>query len=118
MMFINSLTDSGRLPNWPWHGRCGCHGMTKKTSLLTDEALLATVEQFVRQVLADGCNPAELNCALTTVAARIGLDVAPSDGIAFAVVMRAVSDDAGRPAESRKCVQHGEGAMRFKRKSD
>jgi hypothetical protein len=68
--------------------------MTKKTSFPTDDALLAAVDQFAREALADGCNPAELSCALTAVAVRIGLDLAPSAGIAFAVVMRAVSDAA------------------------
>jgi hypothetical protein len=68
--------------------------MTKKTALPTHDALLTAVDQFARQALADGCNPAELSCALTAVAVRIGLDLAPSAGIAFAVVMRAVSDAA------------------------
>jgi len=75
--------------------------MTKKTTLATDDALLAAVDQFTRQALADGCNPAELSCALTAVAVRIGLDLAPSAGIAFAVVMRAVSDAAARWASSQ-----------------
>jgi hypothetical protein len=75
--------------------------MTKKTTLATDDALLAAVDQFAHQVLADGCNPAELSCALTAVAVRIALDLAPSAGIAFAVVMRAVSDAAAQWASSQ-----------------
>ena len=75
--------------------------MTKRTSLLTNEALLAAVDQFSQQALADGCNPAELSCALTAVAVRIGLDLAPSAGIAFAVVMRAVSDAAAEWSSSQ-----------------
>jgi hypothetical protein len=66
----------------------------RNSSLLTTEALLAAVDQFAQQALADGCNPAELSCALTAIAVRIGLDLAPNAGIAFAVVMRAVSDAA------------------------
>jgi hypothetical protein len=75
--------------------------MTKKTSLAADETLFATVHQFTRQALADGCNPAELSCALTAVAVRIGLDLAPNAGVAFAVVMRAVSDAAAEWASSQ-----------------
>ena len=75
--------------------------MSKRTSLPTHDVLLAAVDQFARQVLADGCNPAELSCALTAVAVRIGLDLAPSAGIAFAVVMRAVSDAAAEWAWSQ-----------------
>lgn len=75
--------------------------MTKKTSVPTDDVLLATVDQFARQALADGCNPAELSCALTATALRIGLDLAPSAGIAFAVVMRAASDAAAEWASSQ-----------------
>lgn len=81
-------------PSRPWHGGCECLGMTKKITTATDDALLARVEQFTRQALAEGTNPAELSCALTTVAVRIGIDLAPNAGIAFAVVMRAVSDAA------------------------
>jgi len=58
------------------------------------------VRRFTEQALADGCNPAELSCALTAAAVRIGLDLAPSAGIAFAVVMRAVSDAAAEWASS------------------
>lgn len=75
--------------------------MTKKTSPPSQDALLAAVHQFAQPVLADGCNPAELSCALTAVAVRIGLDLAPSAGIAFAVVMRAVSDAAAEWAWSQ-----------------
>jgi hypothetical protein len=84
-----------------WHGRCDCLGMTKKTSLTRDDALNAAVHQFTQQVLADGCNPADLSCALTAVAVRIGLDLAPSASIAFAVVMRAASDAAADWASSQ-----------------
>lgn len=75
--------------------------MTNKTTLATDDTLLAAVDQFTRQALADGCNPAELSCALTAVAVRIGLDLAPNAGVAFAVVMRAVSDAAAEWASSQ-----------------
>jgi hypothetical protein len=75
--------------------------MTKRTSHATDDALIAAVDQFTQQALADGCNPAELSCALTAVAVRIGLDLAPNAGIAFAVVMRAVSDAAAEWASSQ-----------------
>jgi hypothetical protein len=75
--------------------------MTKRTPFTTDDALLAAVDQFTQQVLADGCNPAALSCALTTVAVRIGLDLAPNAGIAFAVVMRAVSDAAAEWASAQ-----------------
>lgn len=75
--------------------------MTKKPSLPTDDALLAAVDQFAQRALTDGCNPAELSCALTAIAVRIGLDLAPNAGIAFAVVMRAVSDVAAQWALSQ-----------------
>jgi hypothetical protein len=75
--------------------------MTKKSSLPTDDALLAAVDQFAQRALTDGCNPAELSCALTAIAVRIGLDLAPNAGIAFAVVMRAVSDAAAQWASSQ-----------------
>jgi hypothetical protein len=75
--------------------------MTKRTSPPTADALRAAVNQLARQALADGCDPAELSCMLTAVAVRIGLDLAPSAGIAFAVVMRAVSDVAAEWASSR-----------------
>jgi hypothetical protein len=88
-------------PPLSWHGRCECLGMTKNTSLPTDDALLAAVDQLARRALADGCNPAELSCALTAVAVRIGLDLAPNAGIAFAVVMRAASDAAAQWASSQ-----------------
>jgi hypothetical protein len=74
--------------------------MTTKT-LQPDEKVLAAVDQFTRQLLAAGCNPAELSCALTTVAVRMGLDLAPSAGVAFAVVMRAASDAAAKWASSQ-----------------
>jgi hypothetical protein len=74
--------------------------MNKKTPLPND-ALLAAVDQFAQQALTDGCNPAELSCALTAIAVRVGLDLAPNAGIAFAVVMRAVSDAAAQWASSQ-----------------
>jgi hypothetical protein len=89
--------------------------MAKKTSVPTDDVLLVAVNQFAQQALADGCNPAELSCALTAVALRIGLDLAPNAGLAFAVVMKAANDAAGRPAES---LQRRESTMQFKRKSN
>jgi hypothetical protein len=75
--------------------------MTKKVSHFEDETLIAAVQDFAQEALADGCNPAELSCALTGVAVRIGLDLAPSAGIAFAAVMRAVSDAAAAWASSQ-----------------
>jgi hypothetical protein len=75
--------------------------MSKRTLLQTDDALLAAVDQFAREALADGCNPAELSCALTAVAVRIGLDLAPNAGVAFAVVMRAASDAAAQWSSSQ-----------------
>lgn len=75
--------------------------MTKKASLLTDDTLFAAVDQFAQKALTEGCNPAELSCALTAIAVRIGLDLAPNAGIAFAVVMRAVSNSAAQWAASQ-----------------
>lgn len=75
--------------------------MTKNTSLPTDDTLFAAVDHLAKQALADGRNPAELSCALTTVAVRIGLDLAPSASIALAVVMRAPSDAAAQWASSQ-----------------
>jgi hypothetical protein len=74
--------------------------MTKKTTHATDDALFVAVSQFAQQALADGCNPAELSQALTVVAVRIGLDLAPHAGVAFAVVMQATSDAAAEWASS------------------
>jgi hypothetical protein len=81
--------------------------MTKKTSLPIDDALFATVDQFAQKALTEGCNPAELSCALTAIAVRIGLDLAPNAGIAFAVVMRAVSDSAAEWAASQDAPDAG-----------
>jgi hypothetical protein len=67
--------------------------MNKKTPLPTNDALLAPVDQFAQQALTDGCNPA--------IAVRVGLDLAPDASIAFAVVMRAVSDAAAQWASSQ-----------------
>jgi hypothetical protein len=75
--------------------------MTKKTSFESDDALFTAVHQFTQQALADRCNPAELSCALTAAAVRIGLDLAPNAGVAFAVVMRAASDAAAEWASSQ-----------------
>jgi hypothetical protein len=74
--------------------------MTQKTSSQSDD-VFAAVDQFVRQALEDGCDPAELSAALTLVAVRMGLDLAPSAGAAFAVVMRAASDAAAQWASSQ-----------------
>jgi hypothetical protein len=75
--------------------------MTKKHSLTGDETLIVAVHNFAQKALADGCNPAELSCVLTIAAVRIGLDFAPNVGVAFAVVMRAVSDTAAEWASSQ-----------------
>jgi hypothetical protein len=75
--------------------------MTKKDSRPTDNALLTAVDQFAQKALTEGCNPAELSCALTEIAIRIALDLAPNAGVAFAVVLRAVSDSAARWAASQ-----------------
>jgi hypothetical protein len=109
-----------------WHGHCECLGMPKRTSHPTDETVFAAVEQFAQQALADGCNPAELCCTLSALAVRIGLDLDPSTGIAFAVVMSAVSDAAAERGASQ--TSHDANldivttscgsAMRFTRKSD
>jgi hypothetical protein len=75
--------------------------MTKKTSLTWDDALIAGLHQCTQRALAEGCNPAELSRALTVVAVRIGLDLAPSAGVAFAIAMRAASDAAAEWASSQ-----------------
>lgn len=85
--------------------------MTTKTLLPDDEKVLAAVHQFTQQLLAAGCNPAELSCALTTVAVRMGLDLAPSAGVVFAVVMRAASDAATEWASSQITDAEAEPAM-------
>ena len=68
--------------------------MTKKPTLAADDELFAAVHRFAQQALAAGCHPGELSRALTTIAVRVGFDLAPNAGIALAVVMRAVSDAA------------------------
>ena len=65
------------------------------------------VARVTQSLLEDGAESSHVAVALTSVAADMALQVA-----------RAVSDVAGSPTESRKCVQRGESAMRFKRKSD
>lgn len=68
--------------------------MTKKPTLAADDELFAAVHRFAQQALADGCHPGELSRSLTTVAVRVGLDLAPNAAIALTVVMRAISDAA------------------------
>ena len=84
--------------------------MTTKTLQPDEGKAVAAVDQFTRQLLAEGCNPAELSCALTTIAVRMGLDLAPSAGVAFAVVMRAASDAAAEWASSQSTAE-AEAAM-------
>ena len=85
--------------------------MTTKTLLPDDGKVLAAIHQFAQQLLAADCNPAELSCALTTVAVRMGLDFAPSAGVAFAVVMRAASDAAAEWASSQSAEAEAEPPM-------
>lgn len=66
--------------------------MTQSTSPSDD--VFAAVDQFVRETLEGGCDPAKLSAALTMVAVRMGLDLAPNAGAAFAVVLRAASEAA------------------------
>jgi hypothetical protein len=75
--------------------------MTKKTSLASDDTLTAAIHKLAQQALADGCNPAELSCVMTAVAVRVGLELAPNAGAAFAVVMRAASDAAAEWVSSQ-----------------
>jgi hypothetical protein len=94
--------------------------MAERTFLPTDETVFAAVEQFVRQVLADGYNSAEFGCALAALAVRIGLDLAPS-----ALVMRAVSgavaesgaSQTSQDADLDTVAMSCGSAMQFKRKS-
>jgi hypothetical protein len=67
--------------------------MTQKTSSPSNDVFEA-VDQFVRGALEGGCDPAALSAALTLVAVRMGLDLAPNAGAAFAVVLRAASEAA------------------------
>jgi hypothetical protein len=85
--------------------------MTTKPLLPDNRRVLAAVHQFTQQLLAEGCNPADLSCALTTIAVRMGLDLAPSAGVAFAVVMRAASDAAAEWASSQSAEAEAEPAM-------
>jgi hypothetical protein len=66
--------------------------MTQSTSPSDD--VFAAVDQFVRETLEAGCDPAKLSAALTMVAVRMGLDLAPNAGTALAVVLRAASEAA------------------------
>jgi len=75
-----------------WHVACEHLGMTQSTSPSNDE--FEAVDQFVRSALEDGSDPAKLSAALTVVAVRMGLDLAPNAGSAFAVVFRAASEAA------------------------
>jgi hypothetical protein len=90
--------------------------MTTKFSTPTNDAVLAAVDDLARQRLSDGCNPAELCSALITVAVRIGLDLAPNAGVAFAVLMNAVSDSAAEWASSQSSP-HAEASVTPPRKT-
>lgn len=68
--------------------------MTKKTSQTKKPSLVDAIRAFAEQALADGAHPADLSYAMTLVAARTGLDLAPNAGVALAVVMKAASDIA------------------------
>lgn len=76
--------------------------MTKKLAQSADQALSDTVRGFAEQLLADGVHPADLSYALTVVAGRLGLDLAPSAGVALAIVMKAASDVAMEWASQRQ----------------
>jgi hypothetical protein len=71
------------------------------------DEVMGRVAQVTQSLLEDGAERSQVGVALTSVAADKALQGAT-----------AVSDVAGSPAESRKYVQRGESAMRFKRKSD
>jgi len=77
-----------------WHGGCSYRGMTKKIAQSEDQALSDTVRGFAEQLLTDGVHPADLSYALTVMAGRLGLDLAPNAGVALAVVMKAASNVA------------------------
>lgn len=93
--------------------------MRNRISLPTDEAVFTTVEQFVQQALAGGCNPAELSCALNALAVRIGFDLAVSSGNSLGVRMR-VGSDAVAESSARQTSQHADldTGLCCKRKSD
>jgi hypothetical protein len=76
--------------------------MTKKASQTEDHSLIDAVRAFAEQALTDGAHPADLSYALTVVAARTGLDLAPSAGVALAVVMKAASDIAMEWASAQR----------------
>ena len=74
----------------------------------TNEVQVAhEVQTLSHRVLADGCHPAELICALTTAAIQVGLCFAPNPGLAFALVMKAAGDAANEWAASTN-PQHAE----------
>jgi hypothetical protein len=66
--------------------------MTKKPSLAADDELFAAVHRFAQQALADGCHPGELSRALTTIAVRVGLDLAPNAAIGLAAISDAAAE--------------------------
>lgn len=76
--------------------------MTKKLSQTEDQTLSDAVRGFAEQLLADGVHPADLSYALTLIATRLGLDLAPNAGVALAVVMKAASDVAMEWAGQRQ----------------
>lgn len=65
------------------------------------------IQTLTHRVLADGCHPAELICALTNASIQVGLHFAPNPGLAFAVVMKAAGDAANEWAASSD-PQHSE----------
>ena len=80
--------------------------MTRNTSQADDWTVLDAVLAFAEQALADGVHPAHLSYALTVVATRTGLDLAPTAGEALALVIKAASDVAMEWASA----QHGHDA--------
>jgi hypothetical protein len=82
--------------------------MTNKSSHARAQSVIDAAYRFAERALADGTDPFDLYCALTVLAVRIALDVAPSAEMALALVMRAATDAAmalASPRNSQDAVQ-------------
>lgn len=68
--------------------------MTKKLSIPADPTTREALREFEARLLTDGKLAGDLSYELAPAATRLGLDLAPSIGVASAGVMQAARDVA------------------------
>jgi hypothetical protein len=68
--------------------------MTKKLSIPADPTTREALREIAARLLADGKLAGDLSYELARTATRLGLDLAPSMGVALAGVMQAARDVA------------------------